>query len=109
MANALSYSQQNTVEILVDFLNSDDFDEEIKTEIEATSSEISDQINELVFNVQSHIKLKEVSRHIRSKHVNKEDEISCISIEDIDSLIAHAKKNILNTSYYPNDLTYKKL
>ena len=36
--------------------------------------------------------------------MTNEDEISCISIEDIDSLITHAKKKI-NTSYYPNDLT----
>ena len=37
--------------------------------------------------------------------MTNKDEISCISIEDIDSLITHAKKKILNTSYYPNDLT----
>ena len=40
MANALSYSQQNTLEILVDFLNSDDFEEEIEIEIEDTGSEV---------------------------------------------------------------------
>ena len=40
MANALSYSQQNTLEILVDFLNSDDFEEEIEIEIEDTVSEV---------------------------------------------------------------------
>ena len=37
--------------------------------------------------------------------MTNEDEISCISIEDIDSLITHPKKKILNTFYYPNDLT----
>ena len=40
MANALSYSQQNTLEILVDFLNSDHFEEEIEIEIEGTGSEV---------------------------------------------------------------------
>ena len=40
MANALSYSQQNTLEILVDFLNSDDFEEKIEIEIEDTGSEV---------------------------------------------------------------------
>ena len=40
MANALSYSQQNTLEILVHFLNSDDFEEEIEIENEDTGSEV---------------------------------------------------------------------
>ncbi|XP_065683758.1 uncharacterized protein LOC124813946 [Hydra vulgaris] len=106
MANALSYSQQNTVEILVDFLYSDDFDEEIEIEIEDTGSEISDQINQLCLQCSKSYKTKGgLKRHMLSKHMTNEDEISCIGIEDIDSLIAHTKKKILNTSYYPNDLT----
>ena len=43
MTNALSYSQQNTLEILVDFLNSDDFEE-----IEDTGSEVKIMYQKLI-------------------------------------------------------------